>query len=57
MITVPSKCTNRPDCSCDFCTRRNARHAEGKSEKEEQNQLAEDFLRSYSTVCVSHRTK
>jgi hypothetical protein len=41
-------CTSRPDCSCDFCINLRAKHAEGRSEKDEENRLAEDFLRSYS---------
>ena len=40
-------CTSRPDCSCNFCTRLREKHASGKSEKEELNRAAEDFLRSY----------
>jgi len=36
----------RPDCPCDFRVR--ADIAEGRSEKDEQNKIAEDFLRSYS---------
>jgi hypothetical protein len=43
-----SKCTSRPDCPCDFCVRVRAEIAEGRSEKDKENQLAEDFLRSYS---------
>src|SRR6266852_4699783 len=43
-----SKCTNRPDCPCDFCVRVRTEIAEGRSEKDKENQLAEDFLRSYS---------
>ena len=46
--TAPSKCTSRPDCPCDFCVRVRAEIAEGRSEKDKENQLAEDFLRSYS---------
>jgi hypothetical protein len=42
------KCTSRPDCPCDFCVRVRAEIAEGRSEKDEQNKIAEDFLRSYS---------
>jgi hypothetical protein len=47
--TAPSKCTSRPTCPCDFCVRVRAEIAEGRSEKDEQNKIAEDFLRSYST--------
>ena len=43
-----SKCTSRPDCPCDFCVRVRAEIAAGCSEKDEQNKIAEDFLRSYS---------
>jgi hypothetical protein len=43
-----SKCTSRPACPCDFCVRVRAGIAEGRSEKDEQNKIAEDFLRSYS---------
>ena len=46
--TAASKCTSRPDCPCDFCVRVRAEIAEGRSEKDEQNKIAEDFLRSYS---------
>jgi hypothetical protein len=48
MTGIPSKCTRRPDCPCDFCVKVRAEIAEGKTEKDEQNTLAEDFLRSYS---------
>jgi hypothetical protein len=40
------ECTSRPDCPYDFCCVR-AEIAEGRSEKAEQNKIAEDFLRSY----------
>jgi hypothetical protein len=46
--TAESKCTSRPDCPCDFCVRVRAEIAEGRSEKDKENQIAEDFLRSYS---------
>jgi hypothetical protein len=46
-LTPESKCTSRPDCPCDFCVRIRAEIAEGRSEKDNENQLAEDFLRSY----------
>jgi hypothetical protein len=46
--TLASKCTCRPDCPCDFCVRVRAEIEEGRSEKDEQNKIAEDFLRSYS---------
>jgi hypothetical protein len=42
------KCISRPDCPCDFCVSLRAKHAEGRSEKDKENQLAEDFLRSYA---------
>jgi len=45
--TAASKCISRPDCPCDFCVRVRAEVAEGRSEKDKENQLAEDFLRSY----------
>jgi hypothetical protein len=45
---APSKCTSRPDCPCDFCVRVRAEIAEGRSKKDEENRLAEEFLRSYS---------
>jgi hypothetical protein len=45
--TATSKCTSRPDCPCDFCVRVRAEIADGRSEKDKENQLAEDFLRSY----------
>jgi hypothetical protein len=48
VATAASKCTSRPDCLCDFCVRLRAKIAEGRSEKDKENQLAEDFLRSYS---------
>jgi hypothetical protein len=48
MTGAKSKCTSRPDCPCDFCVRVRAKIAEGRSEKDEQNKIAEDFLRSYS---------
>jgi hypothetical protein len=43
----PSKCTILPDCPCDFCVPLRAKAAEGRSEKDKQNELAEDYLRSY----------
>ena len=42
------KCTSRPDCPCDFCVRVRVEITEGRSEKDEQKTIAEDFLRSYS---------
>jgi hypothetical protein len=47
-MVTKSKCTSRPDCPCDFCVRVRTKIAEGRSEKDNENQLAEDFLRSYS---------
>jgi hypothetical protein len=49
--TAASKCTSRPDCPCDFCGGLRAKIAGGRSEKDEQNKIAEDFLRSYSQAC------
>jgi hypothetical protein len=43
-----SACTSRPDCPCDFCVRVRAEIAGGRSERDKEDQLAEDFLRSYS---------
>ena len=40
--TPASKCTSRPDCPCDFCVRVRAEIADGRSEKDKENQLAED---------------
>jgi hypothetical protein len=49
MTPIPaSKCTSRSHCPCDFCVRVRVEIAEGRSEKDEQNKIAEDFLRSYS---------
>jgi hypothetical protein len=48
MTGAKSKCTSRPDCPCDFCVRVHAKIAGARSEKDEQNKIAEDFLRSYS---------
>ena len=45
--TAASKCTSKPDCPCDFCVRVRAEIAKGRSDKDKENQLAEDFLRSY----------
>jgi hypothetical protein len=45
--TPAEQCTSRPDCPCDFCIRVRAEIAEGRSEKDEQNKIAEDFLCSY----------
>ena len=47
MTHEKSKCTSRPDCPCDFCVKVRAEIAEGRSEKDQENQLAEDFLRSF----------
>ena len=41
-------CNSRPECPCDFCSRLRAKIAEGRTEKDEQNKIAEHFLRSYS---------
>jgi hypothetical protein len=41
-------CTSKPECPCDSCVRVRAEIAEGRSGKDEQNKIAEDFLRSYS---------
>ena len=46
--TTPSKCTSGPDWPCEFCVSLRAKHAEGRSEKDIEKQLAEDFLRSYT---------
>ena len=48
MTPTKAKCTSGPDCPCDFCVRVRAEIAAGRSEKDKENQLAEDFLRSYS---------
>jgi hypothetical protein len=37
----------RPECPCDFCVRVRAEIAEGRSEKDEQNKIVEDYLRLY----------
>ena len=47
-MATKSKCSSRPGCPCDFCVRVRAEIAEGRSEKDEQSKIAEDFLRSYS---------
>jgi hypothetical protein len=52
-----SKCTSRPDCPCDFCARLRAKIAGGRSEKDEQNKIAEDFLRSYSQINSAGKTR
>jgi hypothetical protein len=57
MTGAKSKCTSRADCPCDFCVALRAKHAEGRSEKDEENQLAEEFLRSYSTRAVKPSQK
>jgi hypothetical protein len=44
---MKTNCSSRADCLCDFCVSLRAKHAEGRSEKDMENQLAEDFLRSY----------
>jgi hypothetical protein len=38
------ECTSRPDCPCDFCVHLRTE----PSEKDKQDQLAEEFFRSYS---------
>jgi hypothetical protein len=48
MRPTKSNCTSRPDCPCNFCVRVCAEIAEGRSEKDKENQLAEDFLSFYS---------
>jgi hypothetical protein len=45
-MVTKSNCTSRPECPCDFCVRVRAEIAEGRSEKDEQNKIAEDFLRN-----------
>ena len=47
MTPKKPECTSRPDCPCDFCVRVRAEIAEGRLEKDKENQLAEDFLRSH----------
>jgi hypothetical protein len=37
-----SKCTSLSACPCDFCVRVRAEIAEGRSEKDEQDKIAED---------------
>jgi hypothetical protein len=48
IATMKTNCTSRPDCLCDFCIALRAKHAGCQSEKDQENRLAEDFLRSYS---------
>ena len=38
MTPAKSNCTSRPDCPCDFCVRVRAEIAEGRSEKDKENQ-------------------
>jgi hypothetical protein len=45
---MQSECTSLPKCPCDFCTGLRAKHAAENRKKNEQNKIAEDFLRSYS---------
>ncbi len=52
MTRTKSKCTSRPDCPCDSCVRVRAEIAEGRATKDEQNKIAEEFLRAYSTKPV-----
>ena len=40
---------------CDFCIRVRAEIAEGRSEKDKENQLAEEFLRSYSQTMPAEK--
>jgi DNA gyrase inhibitor GyrI len=44
---VRSNCTSRRDCRCDSCVKVRAEIAQGRKKKDEDNKLAEDFLRSY----------
>ena len=43
-----TECTSRPSRPCDFCCRFREKHTTCRSEKDNENQFAEDFLRSYS---------
>jgi integrase len=44
-MTVPSaRCTSRPDCPCEFCIRT---RAEGRSERDTQDQSAREFIDAY----------
>jgi hypothetical protein len=54
--TQPSKCTSGLDCPCDFCGGLRAKITGGRSEKDEQNKIAEDFLRSYSQTKSAGQT-
>jgi hypothetical protein len=44
MARQKSNCTSRPDCPAISASRSCAEIAEGKTEKDEQNKIAEDFL-------------
>ena len=56
MTRTKSKCTSRPDCPCDFCVRVRAKIAGGHSEKDKENQIAEEFLRFYSQTKPAGQT-
>jgi hypothetical protein len=43
----PSKVYSRPDCPCSFCVKVRAEIAEGRTEKDQLENIAEDFLRSF----------
>jgi hypothetical protein len=49
MTRLKSNCTSRPDCPRDFCVKVSAEIADGRTEKDQENKIAEDFLRSLRT--------
>jgi hypothetical protein len=50
MARQKSNCTSRPDCPRDFCVKVCAEIADGRTEKDQENKIAEDFLRSLRTL-------
>jgi hypothetical protein len=43
-------CTSRPDCPCEFCANLRVKHEGGKSEKDEENRLAEEFMQLWNSI-------
>jgi hypothetical protein len=49
MSTIPAaKCTSRPDCPCDFCVRSREEFAAGRTEGQQLDQLALEWIRAFS---------
>lgn len=52
---IVTRCTNRPDCPCDFCVTVRADIATGRDMKTQEDRIALDFILEYLTDIVTRR--